>query len=174
MKSNLWSETLKPIVVLTIICVIASLALGFTNELTAPLIEQANLAAAEATRKEMLPNATDFTEISCDVKNVESVYKDDGGSGYVITASANGYGGAVGVTVGFDSAGKVIAVKVDASGETATVGGKTALPAFTDKFVGLTDGADSIDTISGATISSKAVIKAVNAAFDAYNAVKEG
>lgn len=174
MKSNLWSETLKPIVVLTVICIIASLALGFTNELTAPLIEQANLAAAEATRKEMLPNATSFSEIPCEVGNVNSVFKDDGGTGYVIVASANGYGGAVGVTVGFDASGKIIAVKVDASGETATVGGKTALPAFTDSFVGLTGDANSVDTISGATISSKAVIKAVNAALEAYNAVKEG
>ena len=174
MKSNLWSETLKPIVVLTVICIIASLALGFTNEVTAPLIEQAKLAAAEATRKEMLPDATEFTELSCDISHVDSVYKDEGGTGYVITASANGYGGAVGVTVGFNASGEIIAVKVDASSETSTVGGKTALPSYTDGFLGLTGGADSVDTISGATISSKAVLKAVDAAFAAYDAVKEG
>ncbi len=173
MKSNTFNDFIKPVLVLVIICVIASFLLAATNGVTEPIIEKAKIAQAEATRKELLPKATSFSQIACDTANVESVYKDDGGSGFVVTSYANGYGGRLTVTVGFNPDGSIISIKVDASGETATVGGKAALPEYTDLYKGATQSADGIDTISGATISSKAVKKAVNAAFEAFDAAKE-
>ena len=167
---------LKPIVVLTVICLVVSLALALTNGVTKPIIDDAKAQRALETRMEMLPDATSFTECQVYIKNVSSVFQDDGGSGYVVTTVGKGYRGDVTVVVGLDAAGKIIGIKADASGETPDVGTRAGETAHTDQFLGLAPGADTraVDAVSGATISSHAVADAVNLAFEAYQAVKEG
>ena len=177
MQEKAKSESmLKPIVVLTAICLVVSLALALTNGATKPIIDAANAQRALETRMEMLPDATSFTECDLELKGVESVYKDDGGSGYVVTTVGKGYRGDVTVVVGLDASGTIIGVKADASGETPDVGSRAGEAAHTGQFVGLTPGADtrSVDAVAGATISSHAVADAVSLALEAYAAVKEG
>ena len=40
MKKNTWNDMLKPVVVLVVICVIASAGLAVTNQFTAPIIAE--------------------------------------------------------------------------------------------------------------------------------------
>ena len=43
---GLWNDMLKPVVVLVVICLVASAALGFTNSKTEPIITENKNAAA--------------------------------------------------------------------------------------------------------------------------------
>ena len=166
-------ELLKPVLVLTVICLVAAAALGFVNAATDPIIAERKAAAALAQRQEFFPDATEFTEVPCDLAGVVSVFAADCG-GYVITVDSGGYNGNVPVTVGVDADGVVVAASADTSGETANKGTVASEPEFLSRFVGLTGNADEVDTIAGATISTRAVRNGVTLALKAYEAVKEG
>ena len=174
MKGNTFQEMIKPLLVLVVICLVVSALLGFTNSVTAPIVEENERIAAEQTRKAVLAGAESFTEIDCDTEalGITSAYKEDSGKGYVITAGRKGYGGEVVVTVGIDGSGKVVGLSANVSTETSGVGSKAGLPAYTDKYIGLSGSADGVDTISGATYSSTAVRNGVTAALAAYDAIK--
>ena len=174
MKGNTFQEMIKPLLVLVVICLVVSALLGFTNSVTAPIVEENERIAAEQTRKAVLAGAESFTEIECDAEalGITSAYKEDSGKGYVITAGRKGYGGQVVVTVGIDGSGKVVGLSANVSTETSGVGSKAGLPAYTDKYIGLSGSADGVDTISGATYSSTAVRNGVTAALAAYDAIK--
>ncbi|MEG1476921.1 MAG: hypothetical protein RSC38_04225, partial [Oscillospiraceae bacterium] len=58
-KAN-WHETLRPVAVLSAICLITSLLLGVTNQITAPIIKENSAKAADAARTELLPDAKGF------------------------------------------------------------------------------------------------------------------
>ena len=62
-KNSKFNELVKPFLVLVGICLVVSVLLGYTNRVTAPVIEQNELAQAEATRKAVLEGATGFTEV---------------------------------------------------------------------------------------------------------------
>lgn len=174
MKSNTYQEMIKPFIVLVVICIVTGALLGFTNSLTAPIIEANEIAEAEATRKAMLPEATGFEEIEPDPAwGVDSVYKDVSGSGYVITTHAKGYGGNVVVTIGFDNDGRILHMAVDASTETQGVGSKTANQANIDKYIGLSGSVEGNKDllITSATFSSTAVRTSVQNAMNAMAAL---
>ena len=179
MKNNsTWNDILKPVVVLTVICVVVSGLLGLTNSITAPIIEENARLAADAARIELLPTATDGFDMveGVDMEGVTEIYKAKNGAGYTITAFGKGYGGAVNYMVAFDNDGKIVNLKVLSHSETAGLGSKIENPEFLAKFKGtdkeLTSG--DIDMIGGATISSNASLDAVNTARKAFNQYAKG
>ncbi len=173
-QGNTFQEMIKPLLVLVVICLVGAALLGFTHSVTAPIVEENERIAAELTRKSVLAGAESFSEIECDAEalGITSAYKEDSGKGYVITAARKGYGGNVIVTVGIDGSGKVVGLNANVSTETSGVGSKAGLPAYTDKYIGLSGSADGVDTISNATYSSTAVRNGVSAALAAYDAIK--
>ncbi|MFQ9511027.1 MAG: FMN-binding protein [Lachnospiraceae bacterium] len=104
--------------------------------------------------------------------------KDESGStiGYMIAAtSGDGYAGDIKVAVGVSMEGTITGVEILESGETAGLGSKASDDSFksqykdkqVDSFVvvkGNASADNEIDSISGATFTSKAVTNAVNAA----------
>ena len=72
--------------------------------------------------------------------------------------------------VSFDEAGTITGVMFDASSETAGLGDQIAAESYTANFVGAVDG-EAVDTIAGATVSSKAAKSAVNKAAAAFAAI---
>ncbi|MBQ0059836.1 MAG: FMN-binding protein [Lachnospiraceae bacterium] len=176
-KSNMWQDYLRPIVVLLVICLAVATLLAFVNNMTAPLIAENEEKSANAAYFEALPEADHFTELPCDMENVLKVLKADNGAGYVITAQAKGYGGAVPAAVAFSEDGKILNVYMMENGETPGMGQKVRDQAFSGQFAGM-DAApftiSDIDAITGATISSKASVEAINLAIAAYDAVVKG
>jgi electron transport complex protein RnfG len=177
-KNTVFHDMIQPLIVLVLICLVVSALLGFTNSVTAPIVEQHKQEEAARVRKEVLGidagSEAAFTEIDCDTEalGIESAFREDSGRGYVVTARNKGYGdGGVTVTVGLDAEGKVIGLSADVTSETKGVGSKTGEKSFTDRFLGLTGNCDAIDGITGATYSSKAVKAGVNAALAAYAAI---
>ncbi len=95
--------------------------------------------------------------------------------GYIVKAQAAGYGGSVVVVIGVDSDLKVTGISFpETLPETAGLGQRALEPEFYEQFAGKGTalsvkkgggaGDDEIDAISGATITSTAVVNSTNAA----------
>ena len=162
---NTWNDFVKPIVVLGVICLVTSLLLAVTNNVTAPIIAENAVKTANATRQALLPSADTFTEVAPETptEGVTAIYKADNDSGYVITAQAKGYGGEVPVMVAFNAEGTIEAVQFLDNDETPGLGQKVKSEAFQSQFSGMPAeefGLSDIDAITGATISSGAAASA--------------
>ena len=131
---------------------------------------------AEKTRKEVLPAASEFTELEVSeelkANGVTGIFEGDNGTGYVVTAEKTGYGGAVVVTVGFDTEGKILSVKANVSTETQGVGSKVGEASMLEKFEGLSGDVSGVTLKTGATFTSNAVRDGVQAACAAIAAIQ--
>ncbi len=181
-------ETLTLMVKLGVICIIVAGLLAFVNMITEPVIEENDKTNFEIYMKEVMPDGEKFEEIESDYESsltgVECHYiykatKGDAVSGYVVNTICNeGYGGNIDVMVGIKPDKTVNKIKIIALSETAGLGAKSDTPEFMEQYNGLKNGItveknnggnpdnNSISAISGATITSKAVTKAVNCALD--------
>lgn len=192
-------DLIKPTISLFVICLVVSAALGFTYAGTKGTIDERARLDAENARKEVLADAEKFEKVGNidaiakskpELNLVQEVYKGlkgDSVSGYVFAVSSKGYGGEIKITVGIDKAGKITGVKIGENSETPGLGSKAAEEPFKSQLVNITPKEplkvvknsktkpEEIDAISGATITSKAVVKAVQAAVDmAREVAKEG
>ena len=117
----------------------------------------------------LLPGSTSFTQEEFDAATnsaIKAVYKAE--NGYVIESTAYGYNGDVDLMVGVSNEGKVTGLVVEDMQETRGLGADalTNVP-FLAQYL-LTGGdaevGTNVDALTGATVSSKAITKAVNSA----------
>ena len=157
---------------LFIFTLIAALALAVTNEITSGPIAQQELAAGQAAQRAVLPEAEIFEtqeiQTAPEYDQITELYVGKTGDevvGYVMTASPQGYGGPIPITLGIGADGSIHGVSVGDLQETAGLGSKVGEEPFTSQFPGLAADPAEIDanvqTISGATISSQAFVTAV-------------
>ena len=174
-----WNKIFKPIVVLCAICIVITGALAATNAATAPVILEATIKAQNEARNELLPEAEGtFSKVDgVKVDNVSDVYAADNGTGWVITSNAKGYGGTITVMSAFTPDGAIKQIKITEAAETPGFGSNvTDNKSYWERYAGL-DGTkqlvlgQDVDGWSGATISSKALLRAMNSAIEAYNAI---
>ena len=185
------NKIIKNTIILTVITLVSGLLLGFAYEVTKDPIAQSEENAKREAWQAVFPDASEdaFEQIDVDQDIAASVIKDlgisatidevctvDGGdTGYVITATdGEGYGGDIQVTVGITADGTVSGVSFLSISETAGLGMKATEPSFYEQYVGVQaeqfyvskDGGqgEPIDALSGATITTRAVTGAVNAA----------
>ena len=117
----------------------------------------------------LLPGSTSFAPEEFDAEAnsaIKSVYKAE--NGYVIESTAYGYNGDIVLMVGVSNEGTVTGVVVKDLQETRGLGAEalTNVP-FLAQFLWTGGDAEigtNVDALAGATVSSKAVTKAVNAA----------
>ena len=170
-------EIVKPIVVLTCICLVVTALLAYINTVTQPIIQAAEEKAATEARAEVLPEANgSFTPLDIEVEGVTEAYQADNGAGYVFSLVTKGYGGDAKLICGINSNGEINSCKTLSHGETSGIGSRVFdnNEPFKDNFTGKTaDTYEQVDGITGATISSTAYKKALKSAFEAYEAVKE-
>lgn len=184
MKSK--SDILVLMIKLGVICIVVSGLLALVNNITSPIIEANDQKNFEESMKEVMPGGSfekmelDFTPEESGVK-LESVYKANGGFA-VTTVCSEGYGGDVKVMVGINDDLTVNRVKIISMSETAGLGARASEEEFYGQYSGLRSGIgveknkggkpenNTISAISGATITSKAVTKAVNCALEAAKA----
>ena len=184
---------LKEAGILFAITLISGLLLGFVYELTKEPIQLQQEKAVTKACQTVFAEAASFQEISytasselIEKENENGVKlgvvfeaKDGSGEtiGYVIsTTSTRGYGGNIVLFTGVSKEGTVKGVSILEISETAGLGmqaSQVLVPQVKDKtvdaFTYTKNGsrADSeIDAISGATITTKAFVNAVNAAID--------
>lgn len=124
-------------------------------------------AAAEKTLSELLPSGGSFTseQYTGEDTNITALYKSS--AGYVVEATVNGYVDSIVVWVGVNNSGSVTGVSVRRLGETLGLGSRAGQNAFLEQYKGLSGTltvGENVDALSGATVTSKAVTKAVNSA----------
>lgn len=164
---------------LLIITLFAGLALGGTYALTEDAIAQQAALTAENARKNALPEADSFEamEVAQDAA-VDWCYAGTAKGkkiGFVCQATVQGFGGPIEVIVGMDTNQRITGVTVGGSAfsETAGLGAKAKEQSFSGQFIGkqapLTvakagdaKNAQTVDAITSATITSRAVTNAVN------------
>lgn len=150
------SKTVKNVVVLTVITVIAGALLGYVYDLTKePIATQQEEAKQEAYAL-VFPTAASFeADDSIDISNEASVLEKSGYTadsvtevlkavdgngnylGYVFSVtSKEGYGGDISISVGIDSERTVLGVEILDINETAGLGMKAKEPAFKEQFKG--------------------------------------
>ena len=176
-SSNVKTDFVQPILILTVICIVASALLAWINGITKPIIDETEAKIAAEARLEVLPEADDFTQVEValpDGSFVTEVYKANNGAGYVFMITCNGYGGknTMKLICGIDADGKVVATKTLSHAETAGLGSKTAEDDFRNQFVGEDSTLSGVDTISGVTFSSNYYIEGIKSAFEAFELVK--
>ena len=183
-----------PVVVLSAICLVVSLALALTYKVANPIIIRNNEAVAVAARQQILPAADAFTMVegiepasSTDGKAaVTEVYAADNGSGYVMTVETTSFGGALTMMVGVDADGALTGVKVTEHADTPGVGTKNMDNTYLGQYRGLTalTSPDNIKKetaelasggtfafISGASVSGQAIHSGVEAALSQFAAM---
>ncbi len=189
----------RPVIVLTATALIAGLALSGVFMLTKDRIAAEKEAKEMEAYQTVIPGAEKFEKLAAAEEFKGEVYgnsfgrvyineavagRDASGSviGYAVSAtSAEAYNGNLTVSVGFKPDGSITMISLTEIQETPGKGMLAILPEFKDQFNGrnvssfklLKDGGgtqeNEIDGVSGATITSKAVVNAVNAALDFYH-----
>lgn len=176
---------IKTAVSLFIICAVSSAILALVNEVTEKTIEINNAATAEEARKTVMPDAESFNEITLDSGvGYEALSSDGKTIGYVFTTTENSYGGTIEVMTGINTDGTISQISILSISDTPGLGMKAKEESFYGQYTGKDistgelsvnkDGGD-ITAITSATITSRAVTKAVNKAADLWKeATKEG
>ncbi|MEW6546764.1 MAG: RnfABCDGE type electron transport complex subunit G [Bacillota bacterium] len=165
-------------VVVMLIAGVSGGALAYAHSVTAPAIERALRQAKEQALAQVLPGADRFEDRTEGYRQlmgnprfraVHEVWEGLSGSdpvGTVVVVAPTGYGGPITCLVGIGRDGKITGIQVlSAPGETPGLGSRVKEPAFLGQFTGQA-GRLAVDTISGATISSRAVVDGVQAALD--------
>ena len=167
------NKILKLSLVLFLISAIVAGVLGVINNITAPVIDaqrQAKTAAAFAS----VLKADRFEELEFnnpDFPTVQTVHKAEG-VGYVVTSVFSGAQGNITLAVGVDNDYKCTGISVIEHSETSGLGANAASTGevgvnFRAQFVGQDEGialanaGGSIDALTGATITSRAITEAV-------------
>ena len=163
--------------ILFVIAGIVALALAGVNAITAPVIEELNAAKTQEAISAVLPGGfdTEITDYADATGLVSKIYQ--GANGYAVEVGPGGFDNTITMMVGIDNEGKVLGISVVSHTETAGLGAVAAdgTPkgiAFRDQFVGqsgsvsVTKDGGTMDAITGATITSRAISVGVNAALD--------
>lgn len=173
--------------ILCAITLVVALALGAVNAVTAGPIAEQNAQKIKDSLENVMPGAEseqidvpEGTTVTTETKNAISVTilsaykmtKDGADAGYCVEVGPTGFGGAVDTMVGIDSDGKVTGISViSASSETPGLGARSTEPEFQAQFAGqvgtevaVAKDGGSIDALTGATITSRAVSEGVVAA----------
>lgn len=170
------------VISLTSITIVAAAALGAVYMFTRNAIHEQQIAKQTAAISAVLPEHERIADP--ETVNGLTVYKAYTGDQFVgaaVETQADGFGGVIRLMVGFDADNHVVNYEVLEQQETPGLGthivewfknadkpgqnilGREATGAFTVS----KDGGD-VDAITAATISSRAFLKAVNAAYAAY------
>jgi len=157
-------ETLRYGFILAMICVVASGLLAGMNSLTkAKIIAQAK-AEEESALKEVMPAAAHFepTKKGEDIIYYKARNKDGKLIGVAFKAYGKGYSSVIDTLVGMGKDGTIIAIKVLSQNETPGLGNRITEPSFTGRFSNKNvQDLAGVQAITGATISSKAVLNSV-------------
>ncbi len=184
------SESLRMILVLSLICSFSGFSLATLKQITAPRIEEQKLIFVQGPAlKQIFPDADNdpvkdrkiFALEESSAVTLFPAYKNGTLTGIAFESFGEGFGGELGVMVGMNiQEGKLAGIGITSMKETPGLGTRVAEQTFTSQFQGnslarlaLRSQGGNIDAISGASVSSGAVLSAVNNAMSTYQKLKE-
>jgi electron transport complex protein RnfG len=184
---KLESSLVNMVLVLTVVAVIMGGVLAFVNHVTIGPIEDQKKMALENGIKTVMQDdkltvsKTDTIKTTNDKgkEEIYIVYKNEKGA--AVQSSTMGFGGELKVLVGFDNDGNILGYTLLEHQETPGLGAKADQWFQKDgngsiigknpgtKKLGVTKGGEGeIDAITASTITSRAFLKAINKAYEAY------
>ncbi|MFQ5427522.1 MAG: RnfABCDGE type electron transport complex subunit G [Thermodesulfobacteriota bacterium] len=177
------NKSVKMIVTLTVLGAVAGIILSFVFKMADPLIQINKEKELRAAIFTVLTEAKDYRTLEKEHKDgVATIYVglDNNSSpiGLAFKADGNGYQGNVGVMVGLDlDYAKLKGIEILDQVETPGLGDRIREESFKEQFIGLEvspqieyikyvkpEKPNQIQAITGATISSKAVVNNINKA----------
>ena len=181
------------ILAMVIVCALSALVLGYVQQITAAPIKAVKDNMELKAISEIIPEKFDnnpFAErtyITTSHKKKLMMYPIRRNGKIIALAiksyTNKGFGGKMEIMVGFTLDGNISGYKLIDHKETPGLGTKVSEKSFADQFKGLNpskvnfkvnkDGGD-IDAVTAATISSRAVIDAIQRAYDAYSNFSAG
>lgn len=185
------NETVKLGLVLLIVAAVSGGILAFSNSITEPLIVEQEKAASFNAFATVFTDADDFVPIDeaklseIMTKNIyiQEVYEAKQAKetiGYIIKTKSGGYSGDIIVISGFSVDGSILGIRIIQNSETPGLGTRVVDdPSYMLSYEGKSsaeelvlavspDAENEVQLLSGATISSKGVLKGVNGAREAY------
>jgi len=188
-KKSGGGQIIKLALVLLAVAAVIALVLGVVNEVTKGPIEQYLTAKRDAAYAMVMDGAADYEELDAgsyanDPGNSItklSVAKDASGEtmGYVAETTFSGAQGMITMVIGLDNDLTCTGIGITEHSETSGLGAKAADPTdpFPQSMVGVTDGmklskdGGSIAAISGATLTSRAVVTEIQTVIDAVKSL---
>ncbi len=178
----------KPVIALTLIAAIAGVALSGVYSMTKGTIELQELQKKTAAYKEVCPDAETFERVDAaeeliakqDEKASPKINEfyvgktaDGQVAGYAASVTAKGFGGDVTMALGLTPDGAVRKIAFTELNETAGLGMEADKAPFKDQFTGRSgelslikgtaSGEQEISALTGATVTSTAVVNGINA-----------
>lgn len=177
MKKN-FLYTLRLSGILLAICACVAATLAGVNAITKDRIAAIQQEKTQAAIAQVLEGKAEKMDLSeyADLGIVCGAYASE--YGFAVEVAPNGFDGEITMMVGVDMDGKVTGISIISQTETAGLGAEAAADnvkgnAFRDQFVGLAAGeiqlskdGGTLDALTGATISSRAVTLGVQTAVD--------
>jgi electron transport complex protein RnfG len=167
------------IITLFVVAVICAIILSFVYAFTEPRIAETQAQLTLSGLEEVI-TAYEYKEIIPDTlwRAVDSSGEN---IGVVFRVFPRGYAGPIPITVGLDNDGKITGIRVASAAEglaeTPGLGAKITQPGFTEQFrgktaadVALEQEGGSIEAITAATISSRAVTSGIKKGIEMYGA----
>ena len=181
-------KIIKDILILCIITVICGGVLGYVYQITLSPIEKQAQQSQQEAYLEVMKEATSFKEINSKeinrlAKQLKS-FKQKEGIGYIIqVVDHDGFGGDIEIIVGINLQKEITGVEILSIDETVGLGMNAKNEEFRNQYVGKKvdhfqvvkngkQNEDEVDSLSGATITSKAMTNGINGALDFYDLLK--
>ena len=152
---------------LAVVGIVSAALLTAVNDWTVPIIAAREAEEYMEALREFFPAVSDVQTEEVEGEKFDLIYDASGNLiGVVATVQQQGYGGLFTFNLAVDSEGKITGLRVINHAESPGIGDVIAAPDFQSQFIGKTFedpiqiGTD-VDTVSGATVSSSAMINAV-------------
>lgn len=180
---SLTKKIIDYILRLTILCGVAAALVAWVYLETKPRIDLEEQRRLILARKEVLPQASKFEEKNLSEKEtyVQGYDENDKPIGRITEAKKRGYAAMIRVLVGVDNSNKVTKVKILDQTETPGLGAKIEEEKFLNQFPGKTieelklkKNKGTIDAVTGATISSRALVDGVREGLSRFSGVPGG
>ena len=141
---------------------------GLTNQ---AVVEQENRKMQQLL-EQVMPQAQVLTEtpyLAEDALSIMAGYNENELIGHAVEVEVQGFGGMMTLVVGVNVNGEVTGISVTGNSEHAVIGGAALEREFLDRYIGLSGtvrdrGWNSVDAITGATDTSRAITAGVNKA----------
>ena len=164
---------LRIALMLLLITSVMAAALAAVNQFTEPMIAAYQAEKTQKAIEMVLPGGGEEISFTDASGMVSTVYASE--TGYAVEVNPVGFDGAITMMVGIDTQGNVLGIRVISHTETAGLGAVAAAETsagedFRGQFVGMngmlavTKDGGTVDSITGATITSRAVCAGINAA----------
>lgn len=157
-------EMLKYGFILGFICFLSSSVLAIVNNATEAKIRQQKEKEESSAFNEIMPESLGFKARYQDEKIIYFTSYDSSHklNGFIVKAKARGYSADIETAAGLNLKLEIVNIKILSHNETPGLGSRITEAEFLGKFQGKrADTLNEVQAITGATISSSAVIKSV-------------